>query len=153
MSDQDEFDPDTFDPEAPQATPAELREAAKRGKKILSENAQLKRELAFAKAKIDIEDPKMRYFVKGYDGDLTPEAIAAAAVEAGFIEVTPQQPPQVAPPEASAQQRIMAASAGGIVEDASVEAAKARMAEALEQGGIDSLIDVARSYGIRIADD
>lgn len=61
------------------------------------------RELAFAKAGIDLNDPKLSYFRKGYEGDMEPEEIRAAAAEAGFI----------APPagsgnadELAAQQRI-----------------------------------------------
>ena len=44
------------------------------------------RELAFIKAGIQPDDPKQAYFVKGYEGDLTPEAIKAAAVAGGFAE-------------------------------------------------------------------
>jgi hypothetical protein len=49
-------------------TPKGLRRAANKGKKLESENQQLKRELAFYKAGIDTDDPKMRYFVKGRFG-------------------------------------------------------------------------------------
>ena len=32
----------------------------------------MKRELAFTKAGIPLEDPRIDYFVKGYDGELDP---------------------------------------------------------------------------------
>ena len=46
------------------------------------------RELNFVKAGVNTSDPGARYFVKGYDGDLTPEAIRVAAQEANLIPVS-----------------------------------------------------------------
>lgn len=51
--------------------------------KVRAEAAE--RKLAFAEAGISLSDPKLSYFVKGYDGEFTPEAIKQAATEAGFI--------------------------------------------------------------------
>jgi len=48
-----------------------------------AQNAQ--RELAFVKAGVDLNAPVAKYFVKGYDGELSPEAIRAAAEEANLI--------------------------------------------------------------------
>jgi hypothetical protein len=48
--------------------------------------------MAFVKAGIDPASPQAKYFVKGYDGDLDPEAIRQAAEEAQLI--TPQATPQ-----------------------------------------------------------
>lgn len=55
---------------------------------LLAEAAEAKKELAFLKAGIDTSDPKFKYFVKGYDGELVPDAIKMAASEAQLI--TPQ---------------------------------------------------------------
>lgn len=55
-----------------------LREAA-------AEAEAARRELNFVKAGVDPNDPKFKYFVKGYEGDLTPEAIREAAEEASLI--------------------------------------------------------------------
>jgi hypothetical protein len=54
-------------------------------KKQLAEAQVTQRELAFVKAGIDPDSPQAKYFVKGYDGDLTTEAIREAAVEAQLI--------------------------------------------------------------------
>jgi len=129
-----------------------LRRAANKSKKLESENQSLKRELAFAKAGLPLDDPKMRYFVKGYDGEMEAEAIRAAAVEAGFY----QQPTQGEQPATQSfndggQQRVMAASAGSISEDISEAAAIARMEQAMSEGGVEAMFDVARQYGIPIA--
>lgn len=73
-------------------TPAELRAAADRGRKLERENA-------FLKAGIDTDDARMRYFVDGYKGELTKDAIVAEATTAGFLTtpapVTPEQAPPV----------------------------------------------------------
>jgi hypothetical protein len=54
--------------------------------KSLRQNAveaeQAKREMAFMKAGVDTSDPAAKYFVKGYDGELSIDAIKQAAVEA-----------------------------------------------------------------------
>ena len=47
--------------------------------------AGLKRTEAFRSAGINPNDPRQSYFVKGYDGEIDPEPIRAAAVEAGFL--------------------------------------------------------------------
>lgn len=57
---------------------AEAQEAAKVA-------AQAKRELAFVKAGIDPDDEKMKYFVKGYEGELDSAKIKEAAEAAGFL--------------------------------------------------------------------
>lgn len=51
----------------------------------LAAKDDLAREVAFLKAGINTDDPKMKYFVKGYEGDTTVDAVREAAVEAGLI--------------------------------------------------------------------
>ena len=69
-----------------------LEQEAKEGKrakkeadeaKVDAQNA--KRELALMKAGIDLESPTGKLFVKAYDGEITVEAIKAAAGEYGLI--------------------------------------------------------------------
>jgi hypothetical protein len=62
-----------------------LRQKAEKADTLEPENARLKKELAFTKAGIPLDDPKTSYFVKGYEGDLTAEAIKAEAIKAGFL--------------------------------------------------------------------
>ena len=145
-----EYDEDEIDAtEADDNSPKGLRRAAGKSKKLESELAQAKRELAFAKAGIDPDDPRMKYFVKGYDGDLTAGAVRQAAVEAGFIQDSQQDEHNQAVQQAAAsQQRVMKAASGAIVEDASEEAAYARLQQAMDEGGVDAMLQVAREYGI-----
>lgn len=130
-------------------SPRGLRRAANKGKKLESELAQARRELAFIKAGIDPEDPKMKYFTKGYDGEMTADAVRQAALEAGFIQQA-QSNTQATQAINAAQQRVMTASAGAVMEDASEEAAYSRMAAAMEEGGMPAMLEVARQYGIPI---
>lgn len=149
----DNYTDDDFDLEDDDSNSIQsLRRAANAAKKLKAENARMKRELAFAKAGIPLTDPKMNYFVKGYEGDLEPEAIREAATEAGFLTIEQPAVEQEATAEtqavAQAQQRVMAASAGATAEDISEAAAIARMEAAMQEGGIEAMLDVARQYGI-----
>jgi hypothetical protein len=128
-----------------------LRRAASGKKKLEQELLEARRELAFARAGIDTDDPRMKYFVKGYEGDFTAAAVRSAAIEAGFI-AAPSDSQTVASLQA-AQDRVATASAGAAIEDASEEAALARMAAALDEGGVGAMMDVARQYGIPIGSD
>ena len=49
------------------------------------------RELAFFKAGVDPDIPGANWFIKGYDGELTDEAIKAEATKAGFLRGTAPQ--------------------------------------------------------------
>lgn len=149
----DDYEDDDIEDAPAEEGPKGLRRAANKSKKLESELAQLRRELAFAKAGLPLDDPKMNYFVKGYDGEMTAEAIRAAALEAGFLQSQQQAPDPSMQAAASAQQRVMQASAGAVYEDATEDAALARLEAAMEEGGIEAMMDVARQYGIPTAID
>lgn len=151
---EDDFDQDLDNED--QESASDLRKAARRGAKAMKELEMLRKELAFYKAGISMDDPKMKYFVKGYDGEMTAEAIRQAALEAGFMasQGQPEQVPDEQEQQAySAQQRIVAASAGAGVPDNSESAALALMEQAMEEGGIEAMLDVARQFGIQVGED
>ncbi len=58
-------------------------------KKMLAEAQEARKEIAFIKAGLDMNHPMAKYFMKGYDGEISPEAISTALAEAQLI--TPQQ--------------------------------------------------------------
>ena len=147
----DDFETDDIDTDEASESPRGLRRAANKSKKLESELQAAKRELAFLKAGIDPDDPKMRYFVKGYEGDLSAEAVRQAALEAGFLASQQQGPDPRQQAISAAEQRVVTASAGAAYEDASEEAALARLEAAMEEGGVDAMLEVARQYGIPIA--
>jgi hypothetical protein len=126
-----------------------LRQAANKAKKLERELAQMQRELAFHKAGIPLNDPRMNYFVKGYEGELEAEAIRSAAVEAGFLQIQTEQEedPQIQE-SAAAQERVMRASAGAMPEDVSEGAALSRLEAAMSEGGVEAMLEIARQYGI-----
>lgn len=64
----------------------DLREA----KQQLAQSAETTKKLAFVEAGIPLDSPMSKYFIKGYDGELTPEAIREAAQEAQLIAPTQQ---------------------------------------------------------------
>ena len=147
----DDFDSDEIEDIEPESgSPRGLRRAANKSKKLESELAQMKRELAFAKAGINPDDPRMKYFVKGYDGELTAEAVRQAAVEAGFIQSQTAQAAQQANAALGAESRVAQASAGAIMPDTGEDAALLAMEQAMEEGGVDAMLEVARQYGIPI---
>lgn len=101
----DEYE-DEYEDEQDNQDIRNLRKAAKERDALQAQLRERDRELAFARAKIDLDDPRMKYFVKGYDGELTPEAVRAKAEEDGFL------PKSQTPPDVTAQQRIASASSG-----------------------------------------
>jgi hypothetical protein len=68
------------------------REAIRGLEEKAAEGDKLKREMAFTKAGVSYEDPKAKYFVEGYKGEMTPEAIKAEALTIGLIGETPAPP-------------------------------------------------------------
>jgi hypothetical protein len=88
-----------------------LESKAKRADDAEARAATAERELAFAKAGIDLNDSKLSYFRKGYEGDLDADQIRAAAAEAGFI-APPGGPADDA--DLVAQQRIAMAGSEAV---------------------------------------
>jgi hypothetical protein len=92
--------------------------------KLLRQQAQeletLKRKMAFAEAGIDVNAPVAKYFMKGYDGEVSAEAIRAAAEEANLLQ--PQKPMEVADEsEKRAWARLQKASTAGEQTDEQVD--------------------------------
>lgn len=124
------------------------REKRERGK--ADERAKTaEKELAFMRAGIDSStNPLAAYFIQGYDGEITPEAIKAKAMEVGLI--APPAPPAPDPlREASlaAGERIAATAQGG---GEVTPRGTAALDEAFAQGGTPAMIQAAREMGIPI---
>lgn len=117
---------------------------------------QAERKLAFLEAGVNTADPKMAYFVKGYDGDLKPESIKAAAVEAGFLTERPvstgDQPTVPLDPGSQvaleAGQRIASAGTGAMTPGGTTDMQK--LQEAYLAGGTNAMLDAAESLGITV---
>ena len=92
----------------------ELEARANAGDEAVAELAQLRRELSFRDAGVDPNTKQGQYFMRGYDGEMTADAIRAEAAELGLTGQPVQtQQPQV---DFGAEQRIaMAADDAGPV--------------------------------------
>ena len=92
MSDTAQYD-DIDDPEMVEEADnlADLRRAAKENSKARREADGLKRELALLKAGVDTDSAVGKMFAKGYEGELTKEAVTAA-----WSEISPNAEPPAA---------------------------------------------------------
>ena len=75
----------------------------------------LRREKTFRSAGLDPDDSRVKYFVKGYDGELDAEAIRQEAMAAGVLgqNSAPVQAEAAMQDAMQAEQRIQAAGEGG----------------------------------------
>lgn len=124
-----------------------LRAKAKKADTYERENVTLKRELAFVKAGVPLDDPKMSYFVRGYDGDLDPQAIKDAAVEAGFMSA-PVQQVDPAVEQAKAGQAAVVAAGAGSVPSSDPGSVRHEMEQAYKEGGLEGLSAVTARHGV-----
>lgn len=147
-----EFNPEDYEglnPAQSTISNAELRKLRKdreRRQELEEKVAQLERREVFARAGIPVDDPGAKYFVKGYDGELTPEAIKAAAVEARILESQGATPAEVA-----GHQAAQAAAAGGTPPSIGpdyqarlAELAKKQFAPADDQGRAAHIAEITR---------
>jgi hypothetical protein len=110
-------------------------------RKQVAEAESAKRELAFVKAGIDPLQPMSKYFVKAYDGELDPEAIRQAAVEAQLISPPDSQP---TPSETQAWQRTAKLAAGSQTAQPPVDWNR-RLNEARSPQEVDQILAEARA--------
>lgn len=86
MSNTYGYDDDDQDNQSPQVTLSrkQIRQLEKRAKaadEAQAELEQLKRERAFVQAGVPLDDRRASYFIAGYQGEMTPEAIKARWAE------------------------------------------------------------------------
>jgi hypothetical protein len=124
-----------------------MRAKARKADQLEKENAALKRENAFVRAGIPIEDARMGYFVKGYEGDLDPNSIKQAAIDAGFMAAPERTPDPAVDQSREGQQRVMDASVGAnpIDDFAGIDY---QMEQAYNEAGLDGLSAVTQQYGV-----
>jgi hypothetical protein len=129
-----------------------LEKQAKRAADLDAELATLRRERAFMSAGVPVDDPAARYFVKGYDGELDPDAIKAAAVESKMPWAKGEE---IGPEEQAAHEAAQAAAAGGTPPGAgpNMEAELAAIRQKFPHGGDEAIAAVdalVRKHGVRI---
>lgn len=113
----DEYD-DQENDLVPRSQIRALEEKAKKAAELEARLAEMERRSVFSDALGDAaKDPKMKYFIDGYKGELTPEAIKAEATEVGFLTAPRQSDDQFPTGPTSAEMAAharMAASAEGV---------------------------------------
>ena len=86
MTDSDSVETGELEADSPsESKPNWRRELESRASEAETELASYKRRDAFRSAGLDPDDARVSYFVKGYEGELNPQAIAAEATAAGFL--------------------------------------------------------------------
>ncbi len=145
MSDVNEsFEDETDDQVAKNPVRAHMRkleEEVKALRQTAAEAEAAKRELAFVKAGVPMDNPASKYFVKGYDGDFSPEAIRAAAEEANLI--APSVQTQQVQAEQNAWNRLQKAQRAGQTSEPPVDWAD-RINNARSQDEVMQLLAQAR---------
>ena len=86
-------------------------EAEARAEAAEARLASYERQDTFRSAGIDLTDPRVKYFVKGYEGELDVDAIRMEAEAAGFLNIEPSNQP-VPNDMLVTEQRIQAAGEG-----------------------------------------
>ena len=102
--------------------------------------SEAERKLAFVEAGVDPSLPVAKYFMKGYDGELTPEAIREAAIEAQII--SDRKAAQVQQ-EAAAWSMTNQAATGNTTGEAPVDIVT-RISNAKSQQEVEMLLAEAR---------
>jgi hypothetical protein len=123
MSDANmEFEEDAKDQVERNPVRAQLRNLEAKNKELeakLLQATEAQRKLAFVEAGVDLNAPVSRYFVKAYDGEMTADAIRAAAQEANLIAGTQPKAEQQA--EQKVWDRVSRAKSFGEASDPEVD--------------------------------
>jgi hypothetical protein len=119
----EEYEDETGESAGKDPVRSHLRKVEQENKLLRQQAAEfetLKREMAFTKAGIDLNVPMAKYFVKGYEGEVSPEAIRQAAEEANLIQ--PSKPQDVVDKaEQQAWSRLSKAGSAGETNDQAVD--------------------------------
>lgn len=127
-----------------------LRKANSETKRERAARERLEKNYAFLRAGIDPEAKEgiAPYFVQGYTGELTPEAIRAAAQAAGLIQT--QQDPAVQQQQdaLTAQQRIAGAATDAVATPTQEAQQRQALQDAYNAGGMEGLTAALQAAGI-----
>lgn len=110
-----------------------------------AELAALRRERTFERAGVRLDDPKFRYFVKGYDGEESVEAIQAELTAAGLI--APPADRDTPPVEQQAFGRLAQVAAGASSAPPGQDFL-ARIAQSRNKRELDEVMAQARAAGV-----
>ena len=121
----------------------QLREKARSADEAQTKLAELERKVLFSEAGIDLSNKGGQYFAKGYEGELTVEAIKAEAEEVGLFQRKAPSTSGVPKEEMARHQQMSRTTAGG--GDPSTEDYAALIAAA---GSADEVMQIATRFGV-----
>lgn len=121
----------------------QLREKARVADEAQTKLAELERKVLFGEAGINLSDKAGQYFVKGYEGEMTVDAIKAEAEEMGLFKKVEQQRQQVPQQELAQHQQMSRTAAGG--GDPSTEDYAALIASA---SSAEEVMQIATRFGV-----
>lgn len=129
------------------AQDAELKTAREAADKV----QVMERRLAFAEAGLG-DSPMREYFVKGYDGDTSPDAIRAAATAAGLplLGAASSTPAPDRTADVAQHTAMNQAAGGGATEGDRNAAYHAALGKATNS---DEILAVCREFGVPVAED
>jgi hypothetical protein len=122
-------------------------------RKQTSEAKRLEKENAFLRAGIAPDDPRMGYFVRGYDGEMNADAIKEAARTAGFLPdevdaaVSDLNKTALDAAAVAANTRISAAAVGANTDPTD---GQGQLRAAFLEGGQPAMLAKARELGIPV---
>lgn len=122
----------------------QLREKARLADDATAKLATLERKVLFSEAGIDMSSKSAQYFEKGYDGEMTADAIKAEATEVGLFRTEQKQ--QVPQHEMAQHQQMNRTTAGG--GDPSTEDYAALIAAASSS---EEVMQIATRFGVPTA--
>lgn len=140
MSDVNDFEDEAQEQTGKNPVRARMKELESEVKALREKAAvaeALQKELAFSKAGVPMESPMAKYFIKGYDGEFTPEAIRKAAEEVNLVQ------PQAPSTEQQAWSRMQKASTAGETNEPVVDW-NARISQAKSSEEVMTLLAQAR---------
>lgn len=135
----------------PRSNIRQLEKAAKAGAEAQTELAAVRRELAFRDAGINPTDPQAKYFMKGYDGEVTVDAIRAEAAMIGLVGQQPNQSaPMIPPAELAllAQSNAMTAGPQSALSSSTSEAAFHAALGSAQAGGEAAIMEMLAKFGV-----
>lgn len=162
----DEYDdPDSGDLTEPEIDEKERNRRGYEDRKLKKENeslkarlAELERGQALRDAGLDPKDPKVEYFAKAYDGELTAEAVKKEAERIGLISPQAPPPPPSDTPEGQqtlqTQQRIADAAGGATPPTSGLAALQQEQLDAFNSGdgnNTAALLEVLAKQGFPIS--
>jgi len=141
---------DTFDDEDQEQSTnwrRDLERRAREGDQAKEELAKVTRRMAFVEAGIPVTDPKMRYFINGYEGELTADAIKAQAIEDGFLAAEGESESDAPNPVADNMETINNVAGSQTGTPAPTDQ---QLAEAYQSGGAEGLLDLVEKMGVPV---